>query len=230
MKLILMTTAAILSSSAWVWGDDALPDEKPTLPTSLYDEPEFAVPMEGDSELHLPPARFLFLDPVAAAAEKETDFSLGAAVGYLHARGADRGTWMAGVQGRLHFLKFLAAEGSITFHENKYQGGDARVTQYPVQVSGMIYPIPEGQFRPYALAGVGWYYTRITYAGVLSGIQNKTEHVFGEHAGAGLEIRLGTSTSIDADVRYIFLNPSNSAIKKRDFNYWQGTAGINFFF
>src|ERR1051325_5845863 len=58
--------------------------------------------------------------------EEGTEFSLGPAGGFLQARGADHGTWFAGAQARLHFLKYLAAEGSITFHENRYQGGDAR--------------------------------------------------------------------------------------------------------
>jgi hypothetical protein len=166
----------------------------------------------------------------AAAPDPETEFSLGPAGGYLHARGADRGTWFAGGQARLHFLKYLAAEASITFHENRYQGGDARVTQYPVQVSGMLYPIPEGQFRPYIVAGGGWYYTRVTYTGTLSGISNQTEHVFGGHAGAGLELRLSGTSSLDADIRYIFLNPTNTQVKSGDFNYWQVTFGVNFFF
>lgn len=167
---------------------------------------------------------------VSGAGDRETEFSLGPAGGYLQARGADHGTWFAGAQARFHFLKYLAAEGSITFHENKYQGGDARVTQYPVQVSGMLYPIPDGQFRPYIVAGGGWYYTRITYTGTLSGISNQTEHVFGGHAGAGLEIRLSSTTSLDGDIRYIFLNPTNTQVKNGDFNYWQVTFGLNFFF
>jgi Outer membrane protein beta-barrel domain len=157
-------------------------------------------------------------------------FSLGPAVGYLHARGADRGTWLAGAQARVHLLPYLAAEGSITFHENRYENGDARVTQYPVQVSGLFYPIPDAQLSPYVVGGGGWYYSRITYVGSLSGLSNQTEHTFGAHAGAGLEIRLGTSTSIDADLRYIFLHPSSSAIRSEDFNYWQATAGLNLFF
>ena len=157
------------------------------------------------------------------------EFSLGAAVGYLDARGSDRGTWLAGAQARLHFLKYFAAEGSITFHDNRYQNGDVHVTQYPVQVSGMVYPFPDGQFRPYALAGVGWYYTRITYTGALTGIGSQTDYTFGEHVGAGLEIRLGPSTSIDAGLRYIWLNPSSRVVNRNDFDYWQATAGINFF-
>jgi hypothetical protein len=157
-------------------------------------------------------------------------FSIGPAGGYLHAKGADRGTWFAGAQARLHFLHFFAAEGSITFHENSYEHGDVHVTQYPVQVSGMFYPLPDAPFSPYVVGGGGWYYSRITYSGGLSGLSNQTDHTFGAHAGAGLDIQLGSSTSIDADLRYIFLNPSNSQVQNGDFNYWQVTFGLNLSF
>jgi len=43
-------------------------------------------------------------------------------------------------------------------------------------------------------------------------------------------VRLGASISIDADLRYIFLNPSTSQVKNGDFNYWQVTFGLNFTF
>jgi hypothetical protein len=165
-----------------------------------------------------------------APAAEEPAFSLGPAGGYLHAKGADRGTWFAGAQARLHFLEYFAAEGSITFHDNDYENGTVHVTQYPVQVSGLFYPIPDGQFRPYVVAGVGWYYTRTTYTGSLSGISDQTDHVFGGHAGAGLEVKLGRSTSLDADIRYVFMNLSNTAVKNGDYNYWQVTFGLNLFF
>jgi hypothetical protein len=162
--------------------------------------------------------------------ENEASFSIGPAAGYLQARGADRGTWFGGAQARLHFARILAAEGSITFHQNRYQNGDVVVTQYPVQLTAFLYPIPEGPVRPYILGGVGWYYTSIDYRGVFSLISDKTEHIFGEHLGAGVELMLGPKASIDVDLRYIFLNPSNDQVIHRDFNYWQVTLGLNLFF
>ena len=86
--------------------------------------------------------------PLSLSAEADprerrgSTLSIGPSAGYLEARGADRGTWFAGVQARLHVLKFLAAEASITIHQNEYGNGDIVVTQYPVQVTGFLY----GQF------------------------------------------------------------------------------------
>lgn len=156
-------------------------------------------------------------------------FSLGADAGYLRAHGADRGTWLAGIQARLHVLQFLVVEGAVTYHENSYDHGDAYVTQYPVQLSALLQPLSNAQVSPYLVGGVGWYYSRIKYGGALSGLSNETENTFGTHAGAGLEIRLGQSVSIDADFRYILLQPRSSVFQSGDFNYWQATVGLNFF-
>ena len=94
----------------------------------------------------------------------------------------------------------------------------------------MLYIIPIGPIRPYILGGVGWYYTRIDYKGSLSAINDTTEHFFGVHLGAGVELMLGKSVSINADGRYIFINASDQDVINRDFNYWQITFGLNFFF
>ena len=63
-----------------------------------------------------------------------------------------------------------------------------------------------------------------------STFSDKTEHYFGEHLGAGAELMLGPRTSVDLDVRYIFINATNEDVIHRDFNYWQITFGLNFFF
>jgi Outer membrane protein beta-barrel domain len=202
------------------------------LPTSLADEFLFTEPMiEAVPEPTTDDVESVdpYIPPPSRG-PSSLQFSIGPVGGYLHAHGADRGTWLAGGQARLHFLQYFAAEASITFHENRYEHGAIHVTQYPVQLSGMLYPIPGAQFSPYLVGGGGWYYSRITYSGILAGISNQTEHTFGAHGGVGLDVRLGSSMSIDADLRYIFLDPSSSQVKSGDFNYWQATFGLNFLF
>ncbi len=135
------------------------------------------------------------------------------------------------MQARAHLSPVLAVEGSLTFHESQFSDGDLVVTQYPVQLTALVYPFGEGRFRPYALAGAGWYYARTHYRGALDLLyDDQTEHDFGAHFGAGAEAALGPRVSLDADVRYIFLNPSIDGVTSREFNYWQATAGVNFRF
>jgi len=174
------------------------------------------------------------LGGAAASKDEPNDFSsalsIGPAAGYLRVKEADRGTWFGGVQARAHVAKLLGAEASITFHQNRYEDGDVVVTQYPVQLTALLYVIPDGPIRPYILGGVGWYYTRFQYSGLFSAVNDRTEHIFGQHLGAGAELMLGDRTSIDADVRYIFLNPDRDQVIRRDFNYWQVSFGLNVFF
>lgn len=165
------------------------------------------------------------------ADEKDASFSLGPVAGLIFAKDADRGTWFGGVQARLHLAKFFAVEAAITFHQNHYEDGDVVVTQYPVQLTAFLYIIPEGPIRPYILGGVGWYYTRVDYKDSFAVInKDQTEHQFGEHFGAGVEFMLGAHSSLNADVRYIFINATNDSVFSGDFNYWQLTLGVNFYF
>jgi opacity protein-like surface antigen len=214
---IAIVTAFLASLAA---GEPDQPGDDVWAPSSyrVFESPEIEV--EPD------PTR-----PLTLQEEKEEgSFSLGPAGGYLRTRGSDRGTWFAGAQARLRIIHILAAEASITFHQSRYEGGDVIVTQYPVQLTAMLYIIPVGPIRPYILGGVGWYYTRIDYKGSLSAVNDTTEHFFGIHLGAGVELMLGKSASIDADVRYIFINATDQDVINRDFNYWQITFGLNFLF
>jgi len=197
---------------------DAAVDQLPTLGADPIDLPR---------TLAAEPAPELMMEPLADVEYRH--FSLGVAAGYLNAKNADRGTWTAGVQARLR-LGLFAAEASIQFHENVYEGGDVVVSQYPVQLTAFLYFIPTGPIRPYILGGVGWYYTRFDYSGQFASTPNRTEHIFGEHLGGGAEIFFSPAISLDADVRYIFLNPTTDQVLGRQFNYWQITAGLNFFF
>jgi opacity protein-like surface antigen len=224
MQLIAIMTTCLASMSEAVAAQEYPGDQNP--------EPwqvavQLCLASNELEEIMLPRS----LSDVLPAFEESASFSIGPAGGYLRARGADRGTWFGGVQARLHFLGFLAAEAAITFHQNRYQDDAVVVTQYPVQLTAFLYIIPEGPIRPYILGGVGWYYSHIEYRDSLQTVfPDKTEQMFGEHLGAGVELMLGPRLSVDVDFRYIFLNPTNDQVLHHDFNYGQITAGVNLFF
>jgi opacity protein-like surface antigen len=215
---IVLITAFLASLTTPAPGPDGDLDE-------TWRPSSYGVLVSPSTEIDLEPSA-----PLTMADEEVGGFSIGPAGGYLRARGSDRGTWFGGVQARLRLLNILAAEASITFHQNHYENNDIIVTQYPVQLTAMLYIIPVGPVRPYILGGVGWYYTRIDYRDDLSGIDDETDHFFGVHLGVGVELMLGRHASIDVDVRYIFINATNQQVIDRDFNYWQITFGLNFIF
>jgi len=215
----------------WFWSVVvlmAIPAAAAAQELSRADLPRMSLEAEPEAASREAALPLTLAEPLADP--EEPRFSLGPAGGYLRAHGADKGTWFGGVQARLKVLPFLAIEGSITFHENEYEDGDVKVTQYPVQVTALLYILHEGPIRPYVLGGVGWYYTRVDYSGLFSAFSDSTDHNFGAHLGVGADLMLGARTSLDVDVRYIFLNPSSEQIKDQDFNYWQITFGLNFFF
>jgi opacity protein-like surface antigen len=162
------------------------------------------------------------------------EFSIGPMGGYLRARDADRGTWFGGVQARLRFLRVLAVEGSISFHQNYYSDGDVVVTQFPVQVTALILPFPNGPVDPYLLGGVGWYYTRTDIDEDIAGEdEHETDNLFGFHVGAGLNLWLSDRFSLFCDFRWVFLdrpNVDDGNIRDQEYDYWQVTFGMNFRF
>lgn len=175
MKTIVLTVLSIMGLGAAASAQDAFRFDPPPV-VALEGEERIDLASASDQEpISLP--RSLASTPVERADEYSA-FSLGIAGGYLNQKDADKGTWFGGVQARLR-MGIFAVEGSIQFHQNKYQGGDVVVTQYPVQVTAFLYFIPTGPIRPYILGGVGWYYTRVDYKGVLSGISDDTQHIFG---------------------------------------------------
>jgi opacity protein-like surface antigen len=169
----------------------------------------------------------------ASSARTETlDFGIGPAGGYLKARGADSGTWFGGVAARARIAGYFGAEASITFHENEYLDGSVLLSQIPVQLTAMVYPVPDWPVQPYALAGVGWYYTRIDYRHDLSGLDSESDNQFGFHLGAGASYDAGFLT-LFADVRYIFLNApgvDNRDLRDKDFDMWEIAFGALFRF
>jgi hypothetical protein len=162
----------------------------------------------------------------------------GPRLGYLKAKDADDGVWFGGLQARLFLVPQLALEGSIEFHQSDFFDEAVTVTQYPVQATALLYPFEIGQFKPYALGGGGWYYTRTTYDfeenpaefGGIPEPDTEVDHVFGVHVGAGVELTSGTRASLSADIRWIFLDEpgvDNSKVEDEEQDYWQFTAAIN---
>jgi opacity protein-like surface antigen len=154
-------------------------------------------------------------------------FSLGGMAGYVRVRDADEGTWHGGVVARYQLIPWLAAEASISFHSERFADGDVRVTTYPLQVTALVYPFPSLPLRPYALAGGGWYYTRVDFDDSL-GIDDDTDRQFAVHVGAGGEIDLGKKVTAFADFRWLFLDEpgvDNSNIRDEEFDTWMVTIG-----
>jgi hypothetical protein len=83
---------------------------------------------------------------------------------------------------------------------------DPKDADYPVQVSGLIYPFTTKRLSPFLLGGGGWYYTTVKGPGGFDDTQNR----FGLHAGGGLQFWLNNHFSVDSTYRYIWLEKVES--------------------
>lgn len=168
--------------------------------------------------------------------EEKTDaprFSIGAHVGWFEAKDAEDGEVFYGLQARVYLLRWLGIEGSIDFQKQDFIDDDAELTTVPVQLTALLFPFPHLPFRPYALAGAGWYFTDVEYKGALSNLEDEEESAFGFHVGGGAEILLGKLLMLYADLRYTFIDEpgvDNGQLDEEEWDFWQASVGVGFAF
>lgn len=102
---------------------------------------------------------------------------------------------------RLKMSPRTAIEVAMDWRSTASDDGTARVRDYPLQASLLLYPV-RAAIGPYLLGGVGWYSQRLE---ALSGddvVSTETERRRGYHAGLGGELTLGRRATLFADYRY----------------------------
>lgn len=131
--------------------------------------------------------------------------SIGPRATYATPKDATKGEWAPGAQLKLHLSSVVGFEGSIDYLKNDF-GPLTTIRTYPVQASLLAYLMPGSTVSPYLLGGAGLYYTKVD--GPL-GYESNTSR-FGLHAGAGVEVMLNKSLSLDGAYRYVWLESVRS--------------------
>ncbi len=126
--------------------------------------------------------------------------SIGPRATYATPKDATKGTWNPGAQIRLQLSSVVGFEGSIDYLKNDF-GPLTTIKTYPLQASLLAYLAPGSVISPYLLGGAGLYYSKVT--GPLSYESNTSR--FGLHAGAGVEVMLNKSLSLDGAYRYVWI-------------------------
>lgn len=164
-------------------------------------------------------------------------FGFGPRVGYYQAVDADDGNFYGGLQARLRLGAVIGLEGSLEYRPGQEFGfADYSVTTrfIPVTASLLLFvPIVEG-IAPYGIAGLGAYYTWYDYSEPASalGFEDESNFNLGYHFGAGIEFALSPKVALNADYRYLFLNPNDNqeSLEGANFNANVFTAGLMFYF
>lgn len=137
----------------------------------------------------------------ASAAEPKAPenggYSLGPRLVYYLPSDGERGTWNPGVQARYFLGERFALEGAADYQRHLFP--ETTVHTAAGQVSLMAY-WNYGRLRPLALAGVGYYASRVHGPAYRRNIGR-----FGPHLGLGAEVLLNDKWSIDAVYRHVWL-------------------------
>ena len=129
--------------------------------------------------------------------------SIGGRVTYFDPKEGDA-NWFGGGQLRLHPFKFLAVEGSVDYRKTDVSSTTVRT--FPVQGSALIYLVGTKRLSPFILGGAGWYFTNVEGPHGF----DKTQHRFGAHVGAGLQLFLSEHLLLDSTYRHIWLEKIES--------------------
>jgi len=148
-------------------------------------------------------------------------------------------TRFTGGQIRARVSPRTAVELSLDIHSETNELETARIREYPIQASLLLYPA-RGSFSPYFLGGAGWYATKFETLAGDETIAEETVRDFGWHAGIGAELKLGKHAGLHGDYRYTFLdfgddddNEIGGAILGRVLPGYKGsmwTAGLTIYF
>ena len=184
------------------------------LPRTLASDPDFSLGLES-------------FEGQGAKAHDVT-WTVGGHLGAASSFDSDDAGFLIGGQGRVRFLPWLGAEGSLDLQTSQaYEGGDIHVWMFDVQISALFYAPVDWPVKPYGVAGIGLYYENIGYSGALAFQSNKTAFEPGFHFGFGAEYAVTPQIALDADVRFIFLSHPGG-LSGNDLNFFQFTVGINF--
>lgn len=173
----------------------------------------------------------------ADRASIKNTFGIGPRVGYYNSADADEGSFYGGIQARLRLGAFVGIEGAVEYRSKQEYGiGNYTMdtSSIPVTASLLFFAPVSEQFAPYAVGGLGAYYTRYNFSDEAEGLGLEDDNDFhmGYHIGLGFEIPLSSNVALNADYRYLFMNPDRNeeSLEDTDFSGNVISAGLMFYF
>lgn len=178
-------------------------------------------------------AVILFTIPAVGMAQLESGFGIGPRLGYYKADDAEEGNVLGGLQLRGRLSPVFGIEAAVEYRagqEYGIEGVQSVETSFvPVTASALVFLPVSDHFSPYGVAGLGAYYTIYDAEGFSEDIDN--EFNVGYHLGFGLEIPFNQNVALNADYRYLFLNPDRNeeSLDDTKFSGNAVTVGLMFY-
>ncbi len=177
-------------------------------------------------------ALVLVAPPAAADA---LSLELGLHGGLVNTKDGEGGSFLGGAQARVNLFWIVAAEARGSYYTDSYDLGElgsVDIENIPFQVSGMIYPIKLPKIGVYLLGGGTYSNLKVTGTSVVQG--EVTEKGWSTHVGAGIDLKVGEKTTLNGDVRAVFLDASSvdelidSVRSNYKGDFWTVTIGLNY--
>lgn len=172
-------------------------------------------------------AAVLFLAAGLNASAQMGDFGLRLGFQRL-ADGDSGGAFVGGGYFRWDWHRIVMLEAAVLYHVEEVNP-TTDLELYPIQFSGLIYPLRRDyRCSPYLLGGAGLYISRV----VPKTEPTESNTDFGWHLGLGADYALNDRVFIEGDFRYIWLDTETenrtAADVLSDFDSWMATIGIGF--
>lgn len=137
------------------------------------------------------------------SAGSQTNVYVGPHLGIQNSSGSESANYLIGATVRVRLMPILGAEADIGYRQEKYGDGAVTARDWPVTVTGLLYPLP----FIYGGVGGGWYFTTFDYADAYNdaGFEDETTQNFGWHLAAGVEVPASPRFRVFGDIRFVFL-------------------------
>jgi opacity protein-like surface antigen len=182
----------------------------------------------------------VFTASAQSAAERagiSNTLGFGPRLGYYSADDADKGNFYYGIQARFRPGAIVGIEAAVEYRAGQEFGignSTVKTSFIPVTLSLLLFVPVSDNFAPYAVGGVGAYFTKYRPSGILEdlGFESDSDFNLGYHIGLGAEVPLNKNIAISLDYRYIFLNPDENeeSFQGANFNGNTISASLMFYF
>ena len=115
----------------------------------------------------------------------------------------------AGATLRYRLTGGVGLEGSAGYRQDVLEARGvevARLSMVPVTGSVDVFFLSRGRVQPFLEGGAGYYYVRVTGVGAGEALGSSSQHLFGFHAGAAVDLRLSRGSSLVLGGRYTWLD------------------------
>src|SRR5512140_1024891 len=138
------------------------------------------------------------------ATQSQTNAYVGPHLGMQKSPDAQDANYLLGATVRFRLMPIIGVEGDIGYRQEKFGSGAVTVKEWPVTVTGLLYPLP----IVYGGIGAGWYSTTLDYNDTYNraGYGDETKRNFGWHLAAGVELPASPKFRLFGDIRFVFLD------------------------